>query len=49
MYFSRYYDRDRDNVLKTEDFKALVLDLRKTKKMPTDAANVTKEASETLR
>ncbi|XP_023310381.1 uncharacterized protein LOC108912646 [Anoplophora glabripennis] len=48
-YMFRYYDRDRDNLLKTEDFKALILDLRKTKKLTIDAPSVTKEASETLK
>ncbi|KAJ8923305.1 hypothetical protein NQ315_001863 [Exocentrus adspersus] len=48
-YIFRFYDRDRDNALRMEDFKQLVLDLRRSKKLSVDAAAVAKEASETFK
>ncbi|KAH1016710.1 hypothetical protein HUJ04_007887 [Dendroctonus ponderosae] len=48
-YMFKYYDRDRDNVWKSEEFKHLILDLRKSKKLPIDATNVVKETQETYK
>ncbi|XP_050509346.1 uncharacterized protein LOC126886443 isoform X2 [Diabrotica virgifera virgifera] len=45
----RYYDRDNDKLLKIDDFKGLIADLRKARKNPIDAASVAKEASETYK
>ncbi|CAG9828107.1 unnamed protein product [Diabrotica balteata] len=48
-YMFRYYDRDNDKLLKIDDFKGLIADLRKARKNPIDAASVAKEASETYK
>lgn len=45
----RYYDRDKDNILKSEEFKNLILDLRKSKKLSVDSAGVTKDLQETYK
>lgn len=45
----RYYDRDRDNVWKSEEFKHLISDLRKSKKLSVDATSVVKETQETYK
>ncbi|KAJ8959024.1 hypothetical protein NQ318_022278 [Aromia moschata] len=42
----RYYDRDRDNMLKPDEFKSIIFDLRKVKKLALDANSVAKDASE---
>ncbi|XP_056644752.1 uncharacterized protein LOC130450401 [Diorhabda sublineata] len=46
-YMFRYYDKDNDKLLRADDFKGLITDLRKAKKSPIDPASVVKEASET--
>ncbi|XP_050311412.1 uncharacterized protein LOC126746990 isoform X2 [Anthonomus grandis grandis] len=48
-YMFKYYDRDKDNALKNEEFKNLILDLRKSKKLPVDPPNVGKETIETYK
>ncbi|XP_074040904.1 uncharacterized protein isoform X6 [Leptinotarsa decemlineata] len=48
-YMFRYYDRDRDDFLKFDEMKNIVLDLRKSKKISTDAAGVAKETAETYK
>ncbi|CAH1962673.1 unnamed protein product [Acanthoscelides obtectus] len=45
----RYYDRDKDGFLKCDEFKNVISDLRRSKKMPVDAPNVAKETSETYK
>ncbi|XP_030745239.1 uncharacterized protein LOC115874277 isoform X2 [Sitophilus oryzae] len=48
-YMFKYYDRDKDNVLKVEEFKNLILDLRKSKKLAVDPQSVTKETQDTYK
>ncbi|XP_057666117.1 uncharacterized protein LOC130899935 isoform X2 [Diorhabda carinulata] len=48
-YMFRYYDKDNDKLLRADDFKGLITDLRKAKKSPVDPASVVKEASETYK
>nr|CAI5835319.1 unnamed protein product [Callosobruchus analis] len=48
-YMFRYYDRDKDGFLKCDEFKNVIADLRKSKKMSVDAPNVAKETSETYK
>ncbi|CAH1182328.1 unnamed protein product [Phyllotreta striolata] len=49
QYIFRYYDKDRDGVIKGEDFKSLIADLRKVKKNPVDPQSVAKEAAESYK
>ncbi|CAG9824621.1 unnamed protein product [Phaedon cochleariae] len=48
-YMFKFYDRDSDNLLKADEFKNVICDLRKAKKLPTDAPSVAKEAAETYK
>ncbi|CAG9773159.1 unnamed protein product [Ceutorhynchus assimilis] len=48
-YMFKYYDRDKDNLLKAEEFKNLITDLRKSKKLPIDQASINKELQETYK
>ncbi|CAH1962667.1 unnamed protein product [Acanthoscelides obtectus] len=48
-FMFRYYDRDKDGFLKCDEFKNVISDLRRSKKMPVDAPNVAKETSETYK
>ncbi|XP_076250134.1 uncharacterized protein LOC143189981 [Rhynchophorus ferrugineus] len=48
-YMFKYYDKDRDNALNIDEVKNMILDLRKSKKLPIDPQNVNKEAQETYK
>ncbi|KAJ8985300.1 hypothetical protein NQ317_007087 [Molorchus minor] len=45
-YMFRYYDKDKDNVLKSEELKQLMVDLRRVKKQPVDANNIAKDLAD---
>ncbi|CAH1113640.1 unnamed protein product [Psylliodes chrysocephalus] len=48
-YLFKFYDQDRDGLIKGDDFKSIITDLRKVKKSPLDPPAVAKEASETYK
>ncbi|KAL1494191.1 hypothetical protein ABEB36_009828 [Hypothenemus hampei] len=48
-YIFKYYDRDEDRLLKPEEFRNLIIDLRKSKKLLLDAGSITKDLQDTYK
>lgn len=44
VYSCRFFDRDRDNLLSYNEFKNLITAVRRSKKQPVDALNVSRDA-----